>query len=55
MKDSQLFECPTCKKKISLNATQCPKCGEQITDEIREAAIKKDAEDKKIRNKVVLF
>lgn len=31
------FKCPDCKKKISLSAERCPKCGRPVTDADREA------------------
>lgn len=32
--------CPACKKKISLEAAACPKCGHPLTDEDRATALK---------------
>lgn len=40
-KELKLINCPTCKSKISINAEACPKCGEPITEEIRQKEIKK--------------
>lgn len=45
---SQMIPCPTCKKKIAADAESCPKCGQPITPEIRDAAIKKANEEKKM-------
>lgn len=38
---SKLIECPSCKNKISINDTSCTKCGQPITDEIKNTASKK--------------
>ena len=42
-----MIPCPACKKNISVEATACPNCGQPITDEIKDAAIKKQLQDKK--------
>ena len=44
---AKLIECPACKKKISIEAESCPKCGQPITDAIRDEAVKKEIQDKK--------
>lgn len=44
---ADLIPCPSCKKKISVEAQACPKCGQPITDEARAAGRKKMAEDKR--------
>jgi hypothetical protein len=43
-----LIECPACKEKVSQEASVCPKCGQPITNEIKEEAINKAIGDKKI-------
>lgn len=35
----KLINCPACQNKISFNAQACPKCGEPITDSIRQKEI----------------
>ena len=44
---ADLIPCPSCKKKISVEAQACPKCGQPITDEVRTAGRKKMAEEKR--------
>lgn len=44
---ADLIPCPSCKKKISVEAQACPKCGQPITDEGREAGRKKMKEEKR--------
>lgn len=44
---ADLIPCPSCKKKISVEAQACPKCGQPITDAGREAGRKKMAEEKR--------
>jgi len=39
---AKLIECPACKNKVSIEATACPKCGQPITDAIRDESIKKE-------------
>ena len=43
---ADLIPCPSCKKKISVEAQACPKCGQPITDEARAAGRKKMKEEK---------
>lgn len=43
---ADLIPCPSCKKKISVEAQACPKCGQPITDEVRAAGRKKMADNK---------
>lgn len=44
---ADLIPCPSCKKKISVEAQACPKCGQPITDEARAAGLKKMKEEKR--------
>lgn len=44
---AELIPCPSCKKKISVEAQACPKCGQPITEEARTAGRKKLAEEKR--------
>lgn len=44
---ADLIPCPSCKKKISVEAQACPKCGQPVTDEARAAGRKKMAEEKR--------
>ena len=44
---ADLIPCPSCKKKISVEAQACPKCGQPITEEARAAGRKKMAEEKR--------
>lgn len=44
---ADLIPCPSCKKKISVEAQACPKCGQPITDEARAVGRKKMAEEKR--------
>lgn len=44
---ADLIPCPSCKKKISVEAQACPKCGQPITDEARAAGRKKMKEEKR--------
>lgn len=51
-----LIKCPTCKSSISINAQACPKCGETLTEEIRQEIIKKEKESaKKLRKTLVVI
>ena len=38
---AKLIPCPACKKQISIDAATCPKCGQPITDDVRNEAVKK--------------
>ena len=42
---AKLIECPTCKKRVSVEAESCPKCGQPFTQQIRDEAIKKEKSD----------
>lgn len=44
---AKMMQCPTCKKSISMEAPACPKCGQPITDEVREQAIARMQAQKK--------
>jgi len=44
---NDLFECPACKGKVSVEAGACPKCGQPITGKMKDAAVKKQLQDKK--------
>lgn len=49
------FKCPDCGKKISLDAQACPKCGRVVTEQDRQANVKKPTSLwKKILNFAVL-
>lgn len=45
---AKLIQCPSCKKKISIEAPACPSCGQPITDAIRDEAIKKEKGGKQV-------
>ncbi len=32
----KMINCPACRNKISINAQSCPKCGEPVTDKVRQ-------------------
>jgi hypothetical protein len=47
MAKKNLIECPACNAKVSFEAEACPKCGQPITHEVKEAAVKKQLQGKK--------
>jgi formylglycine-generating enzyme required for sulfatase activity len=42
MSKIKMIKCPACGAKVSCEANACPKCGQPVTDEIRDAAVKKE-------------
>ena len=44
---TKLIQCPACKKQVSIEATACPKCGQPITDAVKDEAVKKEQKGKK--------
>lgn len=44
---SKLIECPTCKNKVSIDASSCPKCGQPLNDDIKNSILDKQKNDKK--------
>lgn len=49
-----LIPCPDCKKMISPSASQCPKCGCQITEEYKQKITEKQEKNKKINQKIII-
>lgn len=47
MSDIKMITCPACKKEISSEAANCPKCGQPISEEVKAKAIKEKKEEKK--------
>jgi len=48
---AKLITCEVCGSKISSEAVSCPSCGDPMTEEKKEKAIKKAAKDKKKKEK----
>ena len=48
-----LYPCPTCKKKVSINAQSCPKCGEPLDDDWRDEMI--ETEERNARTSKRIF
>lgn len=44
---AKLIECPACKNKVSIDAESCPKCGQPLSNEIKNEALEKQKNDKK--------
>lgn len=44
---AKLIQCPACKKQVSIEATACPKCGQPITEAVKEEAVKKEQKGKR--------
>lgn len=47
MSDIKMITCPACKKEISSEATNCPKCGQPISEEVKKKSIQEKIEEKK--------